>query len=833
MHSSVFCFYSSKQISLLVEFMHNYKIYKIHIMTRFLKTILILFMFVSLSQTVLAQNVNPSTVDVSKLTDAQVQQAIDKMNSQGLGVEEAMIMARAKGFSESQIADMRRRIEAVQSGSHNQSSLNVESQSISGETSLDSDKVKISQSASKKGASIFGFKFFNSDKLSFAPSVNVPISDAYILGIGDEIVVTVYGASQQVYNLQVQTNGSVYITDLGPIQLAGLTFVKAQNKIKNRLIAIYSGLKGDKPNTFVDVSAGQLKSVKVNVIGEVNLPGTYTLPATASVFNALYLAGGPNEKGSFRQIDLLRNGKVIADVDVYAYLIDGETPQNIQLRDQDVILIRPYLNRVKISGEFKREGWFEAKNEETLADMLRYAGGFSDNAYTHRISMYRNNTRTMSFRDVIAKDYASVNMMNGDSIVAGQVVDRFENMLRIEGAVYRPGNYEMTDGLVLSQLIDRAEGAKEEAYMERGVIIRKKKDFTFESLSFCLRDVLNGKTDMVLQKNDRIQISSIFDMREARTIDIVGEVQFPGTYAYAENLKLADLIYMAGGFLEKAEVSAVEVSRILDKKEIESLTNKLSYSFQFPVDRQLKMTDKDAAFTLNAFDKVYIRRAPGFRKQAVVKVQGEVAYAGDFGLTFKGEKISDVIKRAGGITPEAFVEGASLRRKNEMSNAEYTAKLAIAMQDSTMSEADVKRMSYEIIGIDLEEILAAPGGVEDLQLKDGDQLLVPEQMQTVKVSGAVLSPVAHTFKARETLKEYIQASGGFSQSAKKKKVYVLYANGTAESTKCGLFGRRYPKLRPGCEIIVPEKPQVDKTGMWIGISSALVSMFTAIAIAIR
>ncbi|RZT96504.1 protein involved in polysaccharide export with SLBB domain [Ancylomarina subtilis] len=807
-------------------------------MIRFLKPILILFIFVSLSQTVLAQNVNPATVDVSKLSDAQIQKVVDEMNKKGLGIEEAIMMARAKGASETQIAEMRRRIEALKWTSRGDS---TQLKKLDEEAELESlnelsPKTELDEEIKKDLTKIFGFHFFNSEKLTFAPSVDVPVSDSYTLGIGDELVVNIYGASQQIYNLQVQSNGSVYITDLGPVQLAGLTFSKAQYKIKNRLMSIYSGLRGDKPNTFVDVSVGQLKAVKVNVIGEVNVPGTYTLPATASAFNALYLAGGPNEKGSFRQIDVLRDGNVISTIDVYAYLVDGKTLDNIQLRDQDVIMVRPYLNRVKVAGEFKRDGWFEAKKDESLADMFRYAGGFSENAYTHRVELYRNNTRTMTFKDVAAQDFGSTILMNGDSIVAGLVIDRFENKVSLEGAVYRPGNYEMTEGLMLSQLIDRAEGAKEEAYMDRGVIIRKKKDYTFESLSFSLRDVLNGKTDIALKKNDKIQISSIFDMREAQTVEIVGEVQFPGTYAYAENLKLADLIYMAGGFLEQAEVSAVEVSRILDKKEIESLTNRLSHSFQFPVDRQLKMADEDAAFVIKPFDKIYVRRAPGYRPQAVVKVQGEVAYAGDFGLTFKGEKISDVIKRAGGVTPEAFVEGASLRRKHEMSDAEYEAKLALAKQDTTMNEIDIKRITYQVVGIDLVKIFKKPGGVDDLQLQDGDQLLIPEKMQTVKVSGAVLSPVALTFKEKKSLRKYIRSSGGFAQSAKKSKVYVLYANGTAESTRGSIFGRRYPKVKPGCEIIVPEKPEVDKTaqaGKWLGITSAVVSMFTAISIAIK
>jgi len=795
-------------------------------------------MLVTLSQTSFGQNTNidPATVDVSKLSDAQIKQFVDEMNKKGLGIEEVIVMARAQGASETQISEMRRRIEALKWSERGDS---TQLKALDAETDLEALndltlKAEFDEDLEEKMSKVFGFHFFNSDKLSFSPSVDIPISDSYTLGIGDELVVDVYGASQQTYNLVVQTNGSVYVTDLGPIQVAGFTFSKVKDKVKKRLMSIYSGMKGERPNTFVDVSAGQLKAVVVNVIGEVNVPGTYTLPATASVFNALYLAGGPNDKGSFRQIDLVRDGKVVADVDVYAYLIDGKTQQNIQLRDQDVILIRPYQNRIKVAGEFKREGWFEAKGGETLSDMLRFAGGFSENAYTHRVDLYRNNTRTMSFKDVASQDFETTALMNGDSIVAGQVIERFENMVSVEGAVYRPGNYEMTEGLMLSQLIARAEGAKEEAYMDRGVIIRKKKDYTFESLAFSLRDVLNSKTDIALQKNDRIQISSLFDMREAQTIEIVGEVQFPGTYAYADDLKLADLIFMAGGFLEQAEVSAVEVSRVLDHTEMEVLTKRLSHSFQFGVDRNLKMTD--AAFALKSFDKVYVRRAPGYRPQSVVKIQGEVMYAGDFGLTFKGESISDVLKRAGGVTPEAFIEGASLRRKHELSDAEYDAKLALVRQDTTMTDTVVERTTYQVVGIDLEKILKTPGGIEDLPLKDGDQILVPEHMQTVKVSGAVLSPVAHTFMKSKKLKKYIQNSGGFSQTAKKSKVYVLYANGTAESTKPGFLGRRFPKVKPGCEIIVPEKPNVDKAaqaGKWLGITSVVVSLFTTVSIAIK
>jgi protein involved in polysaccharide export with SLBB domain len=420
--------------------------------------------------------------------------------------------------------------------------------------------------------------------------------------------------------------------------------------------------------------------------------------------------------------------------------------------------------------------------------------------------------------------------------MAGEIVDRFENRISIEGAVYRPGNYELREGMMLSQLITKAEGLKEEAFMERGVITRKKSDMTFESISFSVRDVLKRENDIALEREDRVQISSIFDVREARIIEILGEVQYPGTYAWAENISIADLVFQAGGFKENAEVSAVEVSRVLNYEEISSLSKSLLHTFQFGLDRNLKFHPDDAGFILKPFDKVYVRRAPGYRPQGTVSLQGEVKYAGDYGITRKDERLSDVIRRAGGLTPEAYIKGASLRRKVELSDAEYQAKLAVARLDTTMMIDSIVKMRYQIVGIDLPVVMANPGGVEDLQLLEGDQIFIPSKLETVMVSGSVLNPVAHTFSQRKKVKEYIRNSGGFAQRAKKGKVYVVYANGTTESTRGGLFGRRFPRVEPGCEIIVPEKPEVDKTAQaskWLAFTSTLASLITAIAVATR
>ncbi len=806
----------------------------------FRKSLLMILAFSTCLLGVEAQNtnINPATVNVNALSEQQIEKIISEMEKNGMSLEEAMALARARGASQVQIDQMTQRIREYKmnkqfAGANNEvKASELPAEALAGEEISKKEEFE----ATEKNKEIFGFHFFNSENLSFAPNVDVPVSDSYALGIGDEVNISVYGASQQTYVLSVQKNGSIVIPDLGPVNIYGLSFANASKKIKSRLISIYNGMKGDQPNTFADVSLGALKGVKVNVIGEVNLPGTYSLPATASVFNALYLAGGPNENGSFRVIDLIRDGKVINSVDVYAYLVDGQTQNNVQLRDQDVIMVRPYVNRIKVAGEFKRTGLFEAKDGEFVADILRYAGGFTDKAYTHRLDLYRNNSRTLSVLDVVEDQYSQIVLKNGDSLSAGAITERYENRINISGAVYRPGDYQLTEGMKLSELIVKAEGLKEEAFVERGVITRKQKDLSLEAISFSVRDVVNGKSDVELQREDRVQISSIFDLREARTVEIVGEVQFPGTYAWAENMKIADLIFQAGGFLENAEVSSVEVSRVLDYNETKELSKSLLHTFQYGLDRNLKLDAEGAAFTLNAFDKVYIRRAPGYRPQSNVNVQGEVMYAGDYGITRKDEKISDVIRRAGGITPEAYVKGASLRRRIELTEAEYQAKMAIAMQDTTMNPSDIEKVKYQIVGIDLPKIMSQPGCVEDLHVLDGDQLMVPSKLETVMVSGSVLNPVAHTFTDKKKAKEYILGSGGFAQRAKKGKVYVLYANGTTAATKGGLFGRRFPRIEPGCEIIVPEKPEVDKAAnasKWLAFTSTLASLVTAIAVATR
>lgn len=772
--------------------------------------------------------VNPTTVDVNKMSDEQVRKLISEMERRGMGMEEAVALARARGASQQQIDQLISRIKSLKQGVKT-------TQALSSAADDMNEDIDVSEKAEFESGEIddnvFGFQFFNSKNLSFAPDVNVPVSDDYALGNGDEVIINVYGASQQTYNLRVNRNGVLQIPDLGPVYVGGLSFVKATNKIKRLLVSIYSGMQGDKPNTFAEVSLGSLKGIKVNVIGEVFVPGTYTLPATASAFNALYLAGGPNSSGSFRKIDVMRDGKIYHSIDVYKYIVDGDGDENIQLRDQDVLLVRPYINRVSLGGEFKRTGMFEAVDGESVSDLIRFAGGFTQKAYTNRLELYRNNSRTLTFKDVEGQDFDKVLAINGDSLFAGVVAERFENRVSINGAVYREGNYELTPGMKLSHLLERAEGVKEEAFLERGVITRKQKDMSLQTIAFSVKDVLNGVSDIELIREDMVQISSIFDLREERTVNILGEVQFPGVYVYSDNMLLKDLIFQAGGFKENADVSSIEVARRLSYDEAAEINSTLFHTYQFTVDRNLKISDEDADFELKPYDYVYIRQAPGFRPQGTVQISGEVKYAGSYGISKKQERISDLIYRAGGLTPQAYERGASLRRRVVLSDAEYQARVQLAEHDTTLNVEDVKKVDYTIVGINLDQIMLESGSEKDVFVSDGDQLLIPSRYQTVKVSGEILNPVAHTYSKALNLRDYIRKSGGFSTSAKKDKVYVIYANGTTAATRDVFLGYRFPKIEPGCEIVVPSKPQVDRaaqTAKWLGLTSGFASLATSI-----
>ena len=775
----------------------------------------------------------PNNVNVNDLSDQQVQQIVDEITDRGLTMEQAIDLARVRGASPTQISQLQSRIRELRNTGQTSAGKTVQ-QSDTSVLQADSLSQKAVITPSPRNKQIFGFNFFNSQNLTFEPSVNIPIPESYVLGINDQLVINIWGASQQTYRLTVDNNGSIQIPDLGPVQVAGLEFREAENRIRQRLVAIYSGMGGDRPNTFAEIGISNLRSIKVNVIGEVNAPGTYTLPATASAFNALYLSGGPNENGSFRNIQVIRQNKVIAQIDVYDFLIHANTDNNITLRDQDILFIPTYNKRVAATGTFKREGYYELKDQESLNDLLSYTGGFSDQAYQNRLSITRKTATQLRVLDVTQGEFANFIPQNGDSIVAGEIISRYENRVSISGAVFRPGTFELSEGMTLSDLIEKADGVKESVFSNRGVIIRLGQDLSPQTVAFHVPDILNGTDDLPLQREDQVIIQDIFSMREARFVRIYGQVLNPGQYPYRENMSLKDLLFLAGGFTEAASESFIELARRRDRQAASEMSDQLATLYQFTIGRDLVINQEDAQFKIRPYDYVYVRKAPSYNKQRTVTIQGEVAYPGPYSISSKDERVSDLLKRSGGLTPHAYSKGAILKRLRDDDEI-IKQSMQTDLDDSLLQSADEQMAESYKLELRLKSILTQPGSIYDYVLREGDEIIVPEVTQEVRISGEVLNPIGLAYQENKSLKYYINRSGGFSSDAKKGKVFVIYSDGTTKVTK-GLFKRNYPSAEPGSQIVVPQKPERpagDQTSRWLSIASAFSSIAIAVAAVLR
>jgi protein involved in polysaccharide export with SLBB domain len=776
---------------------------------------------------------NPASINVNNLSDQQIQQIVTEVNSRGLTIDQAAQMAQMQGATPIQIEQLKRRIQEL-NFSGGKPIANPAPQSVQTKTSVrEAFSEKAVVKASPEVKRIFGFQFFNSDKLTFEPPINIPTPQNYVLGIDDELTVSIWGASQQTYQLPIETNGAVNIPDIGPIYVSGMEFSKAKELIKRRLIAIYSGMDGSSPNTYADVSISNLRSIKVNVIGEVMVPGTYTLPSTASAFNALYLSGGPNENGSFRNIQLIRDNKTIKTIDVYDYLVNANMEGNIQLREQDVIYIPTYKKRVEASGAFKRTGIFELTEKENLSDLIRYLGGFADQAYQSQLSLTRITNTEKKVIDINQSIFESFVPKNGDSIVASEIIKRFENRISISGAVFRPGTYELTEGLTLSGLIKKAQGVTENYFSNRGLILRLQNNLTPMTLSFNVDDILKGTNDITLQREDRVIIQNIFSMREKRTVQILGEVQNPGEFNFTDNMTLKDLIFKANGFTEAASESFIELARRHNYSESSLMGDELVKLYQFNIDRKLNLDPKGDTLHLQPFDYIYVRKAPSYHQQRTVSISGEVRYPGAYSIGSKKERVSDLIARAGGLTPDAFIRGARMKRSNPDS-IQKVEILRNSLPDSLMTKAE-KQISSDKLELRLEDILRNPGSAFDYMLKDGDQIIIPEVSQEVRISGEVQNPIGLAYQNGKGLKYYIKRSGGFSDNAKKSKTFVIYSDGTTQVTSI-FFGHDYPSIEPGCQIIVPQKPEkqkIDNTGKWLGIASTMATVAIAISTLVK
>ena len=677
---------------------------------------------------------------------------------------------------------------------------------------------------SKMKKRVFGRDIFNNKELSFEPNMNIATPQRYVLGPGDNVIIDVYGASQKTFNVVVSPDGEVTIEDFGPIKVSGLTVEQANAKVRSLLGARYSSSK-------TKLTVGQTKTMMVNVMGEVKVPGTYTLSAFATVFHALYMAGGINDLGTLRNIKVYRQNRLVTVVDIYDYILNGKLTGNIRLMDNDVIVVGPYDCLVTISGKVKRPMIYEMKKSESVGSIIKYAGGFTGDAYTKAVRLLRKTGREYSVFNIGEFDINSFHLADGDSIGVDSIINRYENMVEIKGAIFRPGMYNIGKDInSVRTLIEHAEGLTEEAFTNRAIIHRMKSDRTLEVIAVDVKGIMNGSVaDVPLKKNDVLFIPTKSEMQTKRTITIHGEVNYPGMYVYADHETLEDFILQAGGLKDKASIIKVDVARrILNPKAITN-DSVIAKTYTFAL-KEGFVIDGTPGFELQPFDEVYVRKSPGYSHQQNIQVEGNVMFAGTYTLSSKNERLSDIIKKAGGVTDLAYVPGARLERRitpDERLRMQTVIKMA-QMQSGKKDSLDMKKLDLGdtyYVGIELDKALKEPGGDADLVLREFDRIIVPEYNGTVKISGDVMYPNTVAYEKGRKAGWYINQAGGWGNRAKKSHTYIVYMNGTV--AKVG----HNAKVRPGSEIIVPSKPESSGKSLtqWLSIGTSVASIATMIA----
>jgi protein involved in polysaccharide export with SLBB domain len=783
------------------------------------------------------RNIDFSTINVDELPDSQLRLLIERARSEGMSIQDMEAEAISRGMPYSEVVKLRQRVETLERedsmpGTQRDSGRSLFERPPPGRSvvqdTLLSEREFDRLTEHDEEIQVFGYDLFKRKNLSFEPSLNIPTPVNYQLGPNDELIIEVWGASQQSYQEIISPEGQIRISNIGPIRVGGLTVDQASELIINRLSTIYSGIRGSNPNTFAQVSLGNIRSIKVTISGNAFMPGTYTLPAFATAFNALYLAGGPSARGSFRDIRVIRQGSSVAEIDLYDFLIRGEITLNVRLQDEDLVFIGPVGNQVTITGEVKRPAIYELKEYETLEDLTIFSGGFSARAYQKRLLVNRKTESQRKLLNVESDLFSSFLMQNGDQIDVGEILERYENRVTIRGAVFREGEYGLTEGMTLKELIYKAEGFREDAFRSRAAIYRLQENLELEVIDVDLTDqAYFNEPDIPLKREDLVIISSVLELREERTVGILGEVREPGTFPFARNITLGEMIRKAGGLNDAASLSRVEVARRIVNKDAVSHGNRISEVFTFPLNAQLSLDDEASAFPLVPFDIVFVRRSPGYQTQILAQVQGEVNFPGSYAITHKTERISDLIQRSGGLTENAYIPGATLIRRIERSQTERLQRLSAL--DASNIELDVEELvaaSEQSIGINLEVILRNPRGINDLILEEGDILRIPQELQTVRLNGALLYPVTTRYQERTRVPGYISQAGGFATNASKRNVFVVYANGSVDKTRNYVLFRSYPPIEPGAEIIVPAKPVRPSRTLQetISISSAVTSL---------
>lgn len=668
---------------------------------------------------------------------------------------------------------------------------------------------------------VYGRNVFSIKSLSFAPSMNIATPENYKLGPGDEVIIDIWGTNEATIRQKITPDGYINVESIGLVYLTGMTVKEADDYMRRQLGRIYS-VEGENAQSDIKLTLGSIRSITVNVMGEVVAPGTYSLSSLSSVYHALYKAGGFSDLGSVRNVSLVRNGRKIADVDVYDLIVKGKPANNTILQDGDVVLVPAYESVVTVTGNVKRPMMYELKAGENITNLISYAGGFKGDAYTAYINVERRNGREYQVYTVKNDKFSTFALFDGDSIDVGTIINRYENRLEIKGAVYRPGFYELNEETnTVSALIKMADGLRGDAFTNRALLHREREDYSLELIQVDLKGILNGTVpDIILKKNDVLTISNINDLRDLGYITVVGEVSEPGMYDFAENTTIEDIIIQAGGLLESASIARVDVSRRIKNPTSTEEVDSLSQVFSFEITDLFALKEK-SDFVLQPYDQVYVRRSPGYSAQAHVRLEGEVTFPGAYVLKNKNTRLSDVVKQAGGTSSWAYVKGARLSRQMTLEERLRLQSVYSSMSQlgDSISEEKLKAAEEYFVGINLEKALANPGGDADIVLREGDKLLVPEYCNTIKISGCVLHPNTVAYDSKMTVSDYVEQAGGYGFKAKKSRAYIIYMNGTIAKAK----KNSKAVVEPGCEIIIPEKRKNDGSGLQKVLSIATTS----------
>lgn len=780
---------------------------------------------------------SPLLMAQSSMTDQQVLEYVKQGMSEGKDQRQMATELARRGVTREQAERVKKLYEQEQGVStskmsgteQNEARLREATQEESTTSVLENPQPDSRELAQEN--QVFGRNIFNTRNLTFEPSVNLATPPNYRLGPGDEVIIDIWGTSQNTIRQQISPDGTINIEKIGPVSLSGMTVSEANEYLKRVLGKTYSGLDAPDGTLEIRLTLGNARTIQINVMGEVVQPGTYALSSFSTVFHALYRAGGVNEIGSLRNVQVTRNGKTVAKVDVYDFIMKGKTQDDIRLQEGDVIIVPAYEALVQISGNVKRPMKFEMKKNETLATLINYAGGFSADAYTRSLRVVRQNGEEYEINTVKEIDYSAYPMRNGDVVTAEAILNRFTNKLEVRGAVYRPGIYQLNGEInTVRALVNEAKGLMGDAFTNRAVLQREREDLTTEIISVDVRSIMAGTSpDIPLQKNDILYIPSIHDLEDRGDVAIFGEVAKPDSYSYSDNMTLEDLIIRAGGLRESASTVRVDVSRrIKDPKSTHS-TDSIGQMFTFAL-KDGFVIDGEQGFTLQPYDQVFVRRSPGYQAQQNVQVTGEVIFGGTYAMTTTEERLSDLVKKAGGATPKAYLRGAKLIR---VANDEEKKRMrdVINLMNRQFGEAMMDSLGIRVedtfsVGIDLEKAMAKPGSEYDLVLREGDVLSVPKLNNTVKVNGAVMMPNTVGYLSDKNANYYLDQAGGYALNAKKSKKFVIYMNGQVARIK----GRSKDKIEPGCEIIVPSKKNKRvNVGEILGYASSFGSLATMFA----